>query len=164
MQFTVVYLGWGQVHSSDAYPPVDLLAGTGWLSWCLGFRRLPFSPIPVRKCPVERFVQCLRGRNSTSPLTLNFIGHKFLRPKSIHDNEIVEEYSKDYMYLACIHFINSVGNTFGLSPPLDNSNHHRCIHIHIHIHIHILVDQNRHFTLALPNAGRHIRSKDMGQN
>lgn len=115
---TVVYLGWGQVYSSDAYPPVDLLAGTSWFSWCLGFRRLPFSPIPVWKCPVERFVQCLEGRNSTSPqLTLNFIGHKFLRPKSIHDNEIVEEYSKDYMYLACIHFINSVGNMFKLSPP-----------------------------------------------
>jgi serine/threonine-protein phosphatase 2A activator len=41
-------------------------------------------------------------------LTLIYIGHKFLRPKSIHDNEVVEEYSKDYMYLACIHFINSV--------------------------------------------------------
>ena len=38
-------------------------------------------------------------------------GHKHLRPKSIHDNEILDEFSKDYMYLACIQFINSV------SPP-----------------------------------------------
>ena len=36
------------------------------------------------------------------------IGHKHLRPKSIHDSEILDEFSKDYMYLACIQFINSV--------------------------------------------------------
>lgn len=35
-------------------------------------------------------------------------GHKYIRPKSIHDPEIVEEYAKDYMYFACIQFINSV--------------------------------------------------------
>ena len=35
-------------------------------------------------------------------------GHKHLRPKSIHDNEVVEEFSKDYIYFACIRFINSV--------------------------------------------------------
>ncbi|KAI8814986.1 Phosphotyrosyl phosphatase activator [Cladochytrium replicatum] len=34
--------------------------------------------------------------------------HKNIRPKSIHDADLVEEYSKDYMYLACIQFINSV--------------------------------------------------------
>jgi len=37
-----------------------------------------------------------------------YLGHKYLRPKSIHDSEVVDEYSKDYMYLACIKFINSV--------------------------------------------------------
>jgi len=36
-------------------------------------------------------------------------GHKYIRPKSIHDAEVVEEYSKDYMYFACIDLINSVG-------------------------------------------------------
>ncbi|CAG8558933.1 2904_t:CDS:2 [Dentiscutata erythropus] len=36
------------------------------------------------------------------------IGHKYIRPKSIHDKDIVDEFSKDYMYLACIKFINSV--------------------------------------------------------
>ena len=34
-------------------------------------------------------------------------GHKYLRPKSIHDPEIVDELAKDYMYIACIKFINS---------------------------------------------------------
>ncbi len=37
-----------------------------------------------------------------------YLGHKYLRPKAIHDSEIVEEVSKDYMYFACIQFINSV--------------------------------------------------------
>lgn len=35
-------------------------------------------------------------------------GHKIFRPKSIHDNEILDDFSKDYMYFACIRFINSV--------------------------------------------------------
>jgi len=35
-------------------------------------------------------------------------GHKYLRPKCIHDDEILDEFSKDYMYLAYIQFINSV--------------------------------------------------------
>ncbi|KAF9929627.1 Serine/threonine-protein phosphatase 2A activator 2 [Linnemannia zychae] len=35
-------------------------------------------------------------------------GHKYIRPKSIHDNDIVSEFAKDYMYLSCIKFINSV--------------------------------------------------------
>ncbi len=38
----------------------------------------------------------------------NSLGHKYLRPKAIHDSEVVEEYCKYYMYLACIQFINSV--------------------------------------------------------
>lgn len=37
-------------------------------------------------------------------------GHKYLRPKSIHDPDVLAEYSKDYMYLACIQFINSVSH------------------------------------------------------
>ncbi len=36
------------------------------------------------------------------------MGHKYIKPKSIHSTEIVDEFSKDYMYLACIQFINSV--------------------------------------------------------
>ncbi|RIB08558.1 Phosphotyrosyl phosphatase activator [Gigaspora rosea] len=50
------------------------------------------------------------------------IGHRYIRPKSIHDKDIVDEFSKDYMYLACIKFINSV-KTASLrwnSPMLDD--------------------------------------------
>ncbi|KAG9027122.1 Serine/threonine-protein phosphatase 2A activator 2 [Tulasnella sp. JGI-2019a] len=49
-------------------------------------------------------------------------GHRYIRPKSIHDKELVDEYSKDYMYLACIQFINSI-KTASLrwhSPMLDD--------------------------------------------
>ncbi|KAF8905950.1 hypothetical protein CPB84DRAFT_535064 [Gymnopilus junonius] len=49
-------------------------------------------------------------------------GHKYIRPKSIHDPEIVEEYSHHYMYFACIQFINSI-KTASLrwhSPMLDD--------------------------------------------
>jgi hypothetical protein len=35
-------------------------------------------------------------------------GHKYLRPKAIHDAEILEEFSKDYMYLSYVRYINSV--------------------------------------------------------
>lgn len=34
--------------------------------------------------------------------------HKYLRPLSIHDSEIVDMYADKYMYLGCIKFINSV--------------------------------------------------------
>ncbi|KAG8894440.1 Serine/threonine-protein phosphatase 2A activator 2 [Tulasnella sp. 403] len=50
------------------------------------------------------------------------IGHKYIRPKSIHDKDVVDEYSKYYMYLACIQFINSI-KTASLrwhSPMLDD--------------------------------------------
>ncbi|KAI0705388.1 hypothetical protein C8Q76DRAFT_630604 [Earliella scabrosa] len=49
-------------------------------------------------------------------------GHKYIRPKSIHDADTTEEFSKHYMYLACIQFINSV-KTASLrwhSPMLDD--------------------------------------------
>ncbi|KAI8099522.1 Phosphotyrosyl phosphate activator protein-domain-containing protein, partial [Halteromyces radiatus] len=49
--------------------------------------------------------------------------HKYIKPKSIHDHEVVDEFSKDYMYLACIKFINTVKTTASLrwhSPMLDD--------------------------------------------
>lgn len=48
--------------------------------------------------------------------------HRHLRPKSIHDAEILDEFAPQYMYFACIHFINSV-KTASLrwhSPMLDD--------------------------------------------
>ncbi|KAF5372475.1 hypothetical protein D9758_005133 [Tetrapyrgos nigripes] len=49
-------------------------------------------------------------------------GHKYIRPKAIHEAEIVEEYAKEYIYFACIRFINSVRqNCFPpLAPMLDD--------------------------------------------
>ncbi|GHJ87726.1 hypothetical protein NliqN6_4128 [Naganishia liquefaciens] len=48
--------------------------------------------------------------------------HKHLRPKAIHDPEVLEAFSKDYMYFACIQFNNSI-KTASLrwhSPMLDD--------------------------------------------
>lgn len=36
------------------------------------------------------------------------VGHKYLTPKSIHDQEIVDMFAPEYMYYACIQFINGV--------------------------------------------------------
>jgi len=36
------------------------------------------------------------------------IGHPTIKPKSIHDNNIVLQFSDDYLYLACIKFIREV--------------------------------------------------------
>lgn len=51
------------------------------------------------------------------------IDHKHIKPKSIHDSDTVEQFSESYMYLACIHFINTVKTTASLrwhSPMLDD--------------------------------------------
>ncbi|EFP89640.2 Serine/threonine-protein phosphatase 2A activator 2 [Puccinia graminis f. sp. tritici] len=48
--------------------------------------------------------------------------HKYLKPKSIHDPDVLEGFSHQYMYLACIQFINSI-KTASLrwhSPMLDD--------------------------------------------
>ncbi|KAL1410122.1 Serine/threonine-protein phosphatase 2A activator 2 [Vanrija albida] len=48
--------------------------------------------------------------------------HKHLRPKAIHDAEILEAFGQEYMYLSCISFINSI-KTASLrwhSPMLDD--------------------------------------------
>ncbi|TIA96054.1 hypothetical protein E3P92_03503 [Wallemia ichthyophaga] len=48
--------------------------------------------------------------------------HKYLRPKSIHDPEVMFEMADEYMYLSCIKFINSI-KTASLrwhSPMLDD--------------------------------------------
>ncbi|KAF8425994.1 hypothetical protein EV426DRAFT_710453 [Tirmania nivea] len=49
--------------------------------------------------------------------------HPHLRPKCIHDDDILAEFSSEYIYLDCILFINSIKTTAGLrwhSPMLDD--------------------------------------------
>lgn len=67
------------------------------------------------------------------------IDHPFFRPKSIHNHEILDEYAKDYMYFACIRFINSVSLLF-------------CPKIHGGIILTVVLDQVRIPTLALSDA------------
>ncbi len=49
-----------------------------------------------------------RTPQTFQPCSCGSQGHKYIKPKTIHDNEVLEEFAKDYMYLACIQFINSV--------------------------------------------------------
>ncbi|KAF8477108.1 hypothetical protein BDZ91DRAFT_12605 [Kalaharituber pfeilii] len=49
--------------------------------------------------------------------------HPHLRPKCIHDDDVLQEFSDEYIYLGCISFINSIKATAGLrwhSPMLDD--------------------------------------------
>ncbi|PIA52085.1 hypothetical protein AQUCO_01000158v1 [Aquilegia coerulea] len=36
------------------------------------------------------------------------IDHKYMKPKSIHNDDILENFSEEYMYLSCIAFVNKV--------------------------------------------------------
>ena len=91
----------------------------------------------------------LRGKCILIPFTYIILtyhsGHKYIKPKSIHDAEIVEEYSKQYIYFACIKFINSVRQLeYNFNRPFANSE---------------FTDQNCLAQVALTDVRRYFRCK-----
>ncbi|KAI5998984.1 hypothetical protein F5J12DRAFT_784825 [Pisolithus orientalis] len=71
---------------------VNVASENDWVALVIRvFWQLPLSAIPVWICLAKRYVR-----------------HKQLRPKAVHDNEVVDESANDYTYFACIKFINSV--------------------------------------------------------
>jgi serine/threonine-protein phosphatase 2A activator len=50
------------------------------------------------------------------------VSHPIFRPKTIHDEEMLNDYSTDYMYFACIRFINGIktASLWWHSPMLDD--------------------------------------------
>lgn len=88
--------------------------------------------------------------------------HKYLRPKSIHDPEVLEEFSKDYMYLACIRFINSVRPN--LPRPLFACTTFPCFYLSmLTVSTCDSIGQDSFATMALAHAGRHLRRQNMGE-
>ncbi|TEB32898.1 Phosphotyrosyl phosphatase activator [Coprinellus micaceus] len=121
-----------------------------WLCWILCLRKLGLFPDPslTNKFIVTRvfwrYISVMRVLQSTYWLepagshgvwglddyhflpflwgSGQLVGHKWIRPRAIHDAEVVEEYGGDWMYFACIAFINSI-KTASLrwhSPMLDD--------------------------------------------
>ncbi len=43
---------------------------------------------------------------------LQLINHPMIRPKSIHNPDILEEFSDEYLYLGCIRFVKQVRETW----------------------------------------------------
>lgn len=76
----------------------------------MGPRRLSLPSVPVWIISAKRYrtiVLTLYIALADSNFAY-FVGHKYVRPKAIHDSEVVEELASDYIYFACIKFINSV--------------------------------------------------------
>lgn len=70
---------------------------------------LPYSVSFDRYLPtVSELWADPNGRKSKVFGSAQLKTHKYLRPKAIHDADILEEFSKDYMYLSYVRYINSV--------------------------------------------------------
>lgn len=100
-----------QIHPGYASSAIHVLARTSWLTRSMGSGRLPLPPVSVRIRSITGCVLFFAGRLAMRDSFVALEGHKYIRPKSIHDSDIVDEYAKYYMYFACIKFINSVGCT-----------------------------------------------------
>ncbi|KAK3229906.1 hypothetical protein Dsin_001787 [Dipteronia sinensis] len=46
------------------------------------------------------------------------IDHKYMKPKSIHNHDILDNFSNEFMYLSCIAFIKKVKELFAEHSPL----------------------------------------------
>lgn len=66
-----------------------------------------FLPFLLGSSQLRSKCVCLKGDEGRR-FDCCVLEHKYIKPKSIHDPDTVDEFSKDYMYLACIRFINSV--------------------------------------------------------
>ncbi|KIK19758.1 hypothetical protein PISMIDRAFT_618793 [Pisolithus microcarpus 441] len=76
----------------------------------MGPRRLLLPALPVGICSIMRYAYFLFPLGLSVPVDVDWLcsGHKYLHPKAIHDNEVVDELANDYMHFARIKFINSV--------------------------------------------------------
>ncbi|KAH6871182.1 Phosphotyrosyl phosphatase activator [Coprinopsis sp. MPI-PUGE-AT-0042] len=98
-----------------------------WLCWALCLEKLGLFSEPSSgmssPTPTISFDKALVLRVFWSYIQTMLSTISFIRPRAIHDAEVVEEYAKDYMYFACIAFINSVDQNRFLrwhSPMLDD--------------------------------------------
>lgn len=85
----------------DDYHFLPFLFGAAQLS---GIHTYSIHINTIHSCQHNSFISTQFIRINT---TIH-VGHKYIRPKSIHSKEILEGYASEYMYLACIKFINSV--------------------------------------------------------
>ena len=97
---------------------IDILKSCGFCSQRIGSSQLDPTVygvwmiiISCRSCLVRRSYEArtsvLHSFCSMCVMLWN-PGHKYIRPRAIHDQEVVDEYAKNYIYFACIKFINSV--------------------------------------------------------
>ncbi len=45
---------------------------------------------------------------------VQLVDHPFIKPSSIHSQEVLDAHSKDYLYLSCVKFVKQVAGGRGL--------------------------------------------------
>jgi Phosphotyrosyl phosphate activator (PTPA) protein len=111
---------------------LDLMVFGGWMT--IIFSRFC---LVLRNYEVREIWLLLRF----AVLDICLLGHKYIRPKAIHDAEVVDEYSKNYIYFACIQFINSASICPIIQP------------CRLLLKQRKRIDQNCLFAMAFTNAG-----------
>jgi hypothetical protein len=100
-------------------PATGVLAAADVATRGLELGRLPVHALPVGIGAADRYHE---GDNACTLLTFVDAENPSIRPKHISDKRLVEDTAGDYLYMAAIHFINSVktGPFFEHSPILWN--------------------------------------------